>query len=234
MKKKPTRGGTRSKKATKKAPKKAPKKALKKAPKKAPKKATARPRRTARPAAKPAKAVAAPTKAPAAAIDAALWRAGPSSEEIGEIAISSGKVRVCDAGTLFAPVEVVLRAGTYQVRVARGKDGDNRAAVLAMAGATPTSWKRVGAYPVDAGMSGFFDADVFARVDAHQWPISIYDDLICDHLDPAEDEGHAGAFVPYEETKFSACRSGSGDGVYPVFAGSDAGGAIVAVVTTFD
>ena len=107
------------------------------------------------------------------------------------------------------------------------------AAVLYKPDASVVAWTEKGAYAVDAGMSAFFDGDVFARVDKHVWPISIYDDLISNHLDPAETEGHAGAFVPYEDTKFSACRSGWGDGVYPVYAGADASGTIVAVVTTF-
>jgi hypothetical protein len=33
--------------------------------------------------------------------------------------------------------------------------------------------------------------------------------------------------------KFSACRSGVGDGVYPVYVGRDASGKVVAVLTTF-
>ncbi len=161
-----------------------------------------------------------------------IWQSGSDAEEVGELEIPSGKVKVSDAGTLLDPVEVDVPKGTYHVRITR--DGrDNRAAVLIKKGAVPVTWSDKGSYAVDAGMSGFFDADVFERVEKHVWPISIYDDLICDHLDPAEDEGHAGAFVPYEDTKFSACRSGIGDGVYPVYEGRDANGTVVAVVTTF-
>jgi hypothetical protein len=171
--------------------------------------------------------------APLIGIDARLWSSGPHAEEIGDLEIPSGEVMVCDAGTLFDPVEVSLPKGVYQVRVARSDEGDNASAVLIARDATPVSWEDVGAYGVDAGMSGFFDADVFGRVDDHRWPVSLYDDLISKHLDPAEERGHAGAFVPYEEAKFSACRSGHGDGVYPVYVGRDAKGAVVAVLTTF-
>jgi len=166
-------------------------------------------------------------------VAAHLWQAGAHSEEIGELSIPSGKVKVCDAGTLFAPVEVALPPGDYDVRIQRNEDGDNAAAVLIAKSAKPLVWKEIGAYGVDAGMSGFFDADVFDRIDKHTFEVSIYDDLICNHLDPAEEEGHAGAFVPFEEAKFSACRSGYGDGVYAVFEGRDASGTVVAVVTTF-
>jgi hypothetical protein len=217
------------KRAAKRTAKLKPRPKAKLKPKKAtarakPKKATAR--------AKPKKATAKPAPK-AITIEAVVWQAGSSSEEIGELEVPSGVVHVCDAGTLFAPVAVKLPKGVYEVRVARDDRGDNGAAVLAKKGAKPVKWKNVGAYAVDAGMAGFFDGDVFMRVDKHVWPISIYDDLISNHLDPAEAEGHAGAFVPYEETKFSACRSGGGDGVYPVFAGHDANGDVVVVVTTF-
>jgi hypothetical protein len=183
-----------------------------------------------KPATKPK---AAPAAKPSIALVDAIWRGGTHAEEIGEMEIPSGKVKVSDAGTLFAPVEVAVPKGSYHVRITRNDDGENRAAVLIQKDAVPTTWTERGSYAVDAGMSGFFDGDVFTRVDKHVWPISIYDDLICNHLDPAEREGHAGAFVPYEETKFSACRSGYGDGVYPVYEGRDANGTVVAVVTTF-
>lgn len=174
------------------------------------------------------------TESKVAAVADSAWQASAESEEIGELEIPSGKVKVSDAGTLFAPVEVAIPKGTWHVRITRNGDGDNIAAVLYQRpDAAPIAWREQGSYAVDAGMSGFFDGDVFARVDKHVWPISIYDDLISKHLDPKEAEGHAGAFVPFEETKFSACRSGYGDGVYPVFAGTDASGAIVMVVTTF-
>jgi hypothetical protein len=94
-------------------------------------------------------------------------------------------------------------------------------------------FEEVGAYGVDAGMSGFFDRELHERADGFELEGSIYDDLISNHLDPAEDKGHAGAFVPFERQRFSACRSGGGDGVYPVYVGKDARGHVVAVVTTF-
>ncbi len=176
---------------------------------------------------------AAPPKPRLVTIAESIWQPGTHAEEIGDLEIASGKVKVSDDGTLIGPIGVVVPKGSYQVRITRNADGDNLAAVLIRNGTTPVTWKVRGAYAVDAGMSAFFDGDVFARVDKHVWPVSIYDDLICNHLDPAEREGHAGAFVPFEETKFSACRSGDGDGVYPVYAGSDASGTVVAVVTTF-
>ena len=235
-KKKPAKKSDAKKKPKKAAPKKAaPKKAAPKkaAPKKAaPKKAA--PKKAAPKKAAPKKAAPKPKAAEkSAAVDARLWQAGDHAEEIGALDVASGAVKVCDAGTLFAPVEVEVPKGTYDVRIPRNGDGDNEAAALVAKGAKPVSWTEAGAYGVDAGMSAFFDADVFARVDKHAFPVSIYDDLICNHLDPAERQGHAGAFVPFEDAKFSACRSGYGDGVYPVFVGRDAKGKVVAVVTTF-
>lgn len=165
-------------------------------------------------------------------VEARMWTSGAHAEELGTLDVPSGTVMVCDPGTLFGPVAVAVPSGTYDVRV--GHDGrDNFASALVAKGAKPTSWKKVGVYGVDAGMAGFFDAAVLARVDKHSFPISIYDDLICDHLDVAEEAGHAGAFCPFEESKFSSCRSGHGDGGYPVFAGTDGSGKVVAVVTTF-
>lgn len=161
------------------------------------------------------------------------WKSSATSEELGELTIPSGAVMVGDAGSLMAPVKVDVAAGTWRVRVTRRRDGKNASAALYREGAAPVAWDKRGDYPVDAGMAGFFDSGLFARVEKHPWQISIYDDLICEHLDPAEAQGHAGALVPFEELKFSACASGSGDGVYPVFAGTDAGGAVVVVVTTF-
>ena len=189
---------------------------------------------------KPASAPKATTKAKKTAqvkntapvISEHLWRSGPHAEEIGDLEILSGSVMVCDAGTLFSPVEVSLPKGVYRVRVARD-NRENASAVLIAKNAAPVAWEEAGAYGVDAGMSGFFDADVFERVDDHDWSVSLYDDLISKHLDPAERRGHAGAFVPFEEVKFSACRSGGGDGVYPVYVGRDASGEVVAVLTTF-
>ena len=210
----------------KKAVAKKSRKRVKSTKKTAPRKASAKPKKK-KPAPKPK------AKPKGIALADALWQSGTHAEEIGELEIPSGKVKVSDAGTLFAPVEVAIPKGTYHVRITRNDDGENRAAVLIKKDAVPSAWFDKGSYAVDAGMSGFFDGDVFARVDKHVWPISIYDDLICNHLDPAEREGHAGAFVPYEETKFSACRSGYGDGVYPVYEGRDAKGNVVAVVTTF-
>jgi hypothetical protein len=195
------------------------------------KKKTAKKTIAVKPASKP-KAVA-EAKKTAPRIDAHLWSAGSHAEEIGDLEISSGRVMVCDAGTLFDPVEVSLPKGVYRVHVARDKGRDNAAAVLIAKDATPVSWKEAGAYGVDASMSGFFDADVFDCVEDHDWSVSLYDDLISKHLDPAERRGHAGALVPHEEAKFSACRSGFGDGVYPVYVGRDANRKVVAVLTTF-
>jgi hypothetical protein len=163
-----------------------------------------------------------------------LWQAGPSSEELGQLHIASGKVTVSDAGALMEPIEVEVQPGHYAVRVRRDASGLNLAAALVADGAAPVRWETVGEYPVDAGMSGFFDNALFERVSNHDWKISIYDDLICNHLDPAERQGHAGAMVPFEAAQFSACKSGYGDGVYPVHVGRDAAGAVVAVVTTFE
>lgn len=172
-------------------------------------------------------------KKPALTVEPRLYQAGEQAEEIGDLEIPTGLVVVSDAGTLFAPVAVEVTPGTYRVRVVKNEDGDNESAALVAKDAAPVRWKEVGAYPVDAGMSGFFDGAIFARADQAQWKVSIYDDLISKHLDPAEKKGHAGAFVPFEEAKFSACRSGWGDGVYPVYAGHDAAGEVVAVVTRF-
>ena len=74
---------------------------------------------------------------------------------------------------------------------------------------------------------------MFAALSSATWEGGLYDDLISLHLDPAEEEGRAGAMVPYDNSTFSACRSGAGDGVYGVFAGRDDGDTIVAVATVF-
>ncbi len=165
--------------------------------------------------------------------DPRLWRGGPLVEDLGLLSIPSGQVRVCDAGTLFAPVAVAVPAGSYVARILRERGGDNVAAALVVGGGEPVTWEEVGAYGVDAGMSGFFDGELLSVLDATPFEMSIYDDLISQHLDPAEREGRAGAIVPFQEAAFSACRSGWGDGLYPVHVGRDALGEVVVIVTTF-
>lgn len=166
-------------------------------------------------------------------MDASICDKTGNTEELGELDIPSGRVCVCDAGTLAGPVIVGLPKGKYIVRIQRDDSRENTAAVLIAPGKRPTKFEEVGHYPVDAGMSGFFDHDPLVRADQHSWDMNIYDDLICNHLDPAEAKGHAGAFVPFGNSAFSACKSGAGDGVYPVFVGRDAAASVVAVVTIF-
>src|SRR5581483_1367960 len=151
--------------------KKKVRKRVKTTKKSAPRKASAKPKK--KPAPKPkAKAKAkAKTKTKGIPLADAIWQSGTHAEEIGELEIPSGKVKVSDAGTLFAPVEVAIPKGTYHVRITRNDDGENRAAVLIKKGAVPVTWFDKGSYAVDAGMSGFFDGVVFARVDKHVWPI---------------------------------------------------------------
>lgn len=165
--------------------------------------------------------------------DPRLWRGGPLAEDLGHLDVPSGRVRVCDAGTLFNPVSVAVPAGRHLARVLRERSGDNLAAALVVGQGEPVSWEEVGGYGVDAGMAGFFDANLYDAVDGHEFEQSLYDDLISKHLDPAERLGRAGALVPFAEGSFSACRSGWGDGWYPVHVGRDAGGEVVVIVTTF-
>lgn len=163
-----------------------------------------------------------------------LWSAGPHAIELGELPIPSGEVVVVDAGVLQAPVRVAVPPGTYRVRVTRTDDRTVASAALVSPSAAVVRWEEVGAYPVDAGMSGFFDAGVFARVARTRWKNNIYDDLIAKWLEPAEKKlGRAGVLVPFENDAFSACSSGDGDGIYPVYVGRDSRGTVVAVVTDF-
>jgi hypothetical protein len=225
----------KAKKRTKKKPVKPQKrvKTRKKSPARSAKKRASTPKKKAAPKKSSTPKVVPPPVPNTTELAARFWEPSAEAEEIGDLEIASGKVKVSDAGTLFAPVEVAIPKGTWKVRINRNADGENLSAILYRSDAAPVAWTERGAYAVDAGMSGFFDSDVFGRVDKHVWPISIYDDLISKHLDPQEAKGHAGAFVPFEDVKFSACRSGWGDGVYPVYAGADASGTIVMVVTTF-
>src|SRR5262249_1685715 len=136
-------------------------------------------------------------------MDPSICNKTEQTEELGELDIPSGKVFVCDAGAQPGPVVVQVPKGKYVVRIQRDESNTNTAAVLVAAGSQPISFEEVGHYPVDAGMSAFFDGELYSRADQHPWKISIYDDLICDHLDPAESEGHAGAFVPFGGAAFS-------------------------------
>jgi len=165
--------------------------------------------------------------------DPRLWRGGPNIEDLGHIAVTSGRVAVCDPGTLFDPVTLRVPVGRYPVRVLRGADRRNAAASLVLRPGEPVRWDEAGAYGVDAGMSGFFDGDLLDRLDREDFETSIYDDLISLHLDPAERLGHAGALVPFAEGAFSVCGSGWGDGLYPVHVGRGGDGEVVVVVTTF-
>lgn len=162
-----------------------------------------------------------------------FWSPGASSQELGTLAIPSGEVAVCDAGTLDGKVRVAVAPGMYEVRVHRDEQGNNVAAALVMPGAKPVAFEQVGRYGVDAGLSGFFDAKLHETASNFDFDCSIYDDLISEHLEPAEDKGAAGVLIPFEGGAFSACRSGFGDGVYPVLVGRDASERVVAVVTTF-
>lgn len=165
--------------------------------------------------------------------DPRLWRGGPNIEDLGQLSVPSGRVQICDPGTLFDPVAVEVPAGQHLARVLKSRDGDNVAAALVVRKGEPVSWEEVGNYGVDAGMSGFFDGALFDQVDAHDFDVSIYDDLISRHLEPAEREGHAGTLIPFDGATFSACRSGWGDGIYPVHVGRGVDGGVEVIVTTF-
>lgn len=179
-----------------------------------------------------------PPAAPSASsvvIDARFWSPGPNAIELGELPIPSGEVVVVDPGVLQGAVRVAIPPGTYRVRLARTPERSVESAAIVAPSAAPVRWEEVGAYAVDAGMSGFFDAGVFARVQRATWKRNIYDDLIAQWLEPAEKQqrGRGGVLVPFEKDTFSACSSGDGDGLYSVYAGRDARGMIVAVVTSF-
>lgn len=165
--------------------------------------------------------------------DPRLWRGGPLTEHIGDLDVPSGRLAVCDAGTLFQPVGVDVAAGRHAVRVLRNRDGENLAAAVRVGPGEPARWEERGAYGVDAGMAGFFDQATLAKLEAHDFASSIYDDLISKHLDPAEAQGHAGAMVPFEGSGFAACASGYGDGTYGVYVGIDPRGGVAVVVTEF-
>jgi hypothetical protein len=162
-----------------------------------------------------------------------LWSAGEHAVEVGELPIPSGVLMVADAGTLADPVRMEVAPGTYRVRVVRNADKRVEAAALVAPSAAPVRWEELGHYPVDAGMSGFFDGAVFERVGRAPFKSNIYDDLIAKYLEPAEKNGRSGVLVSFEKDVFSACSSGEGDGLYPVLAGRDARGVVVVVVTDF-
>jgi hypothetical protein len=92
------------------------------------------------------------------------------------------------------------------------------------------AFREAGRFGVDAGTAGFLDAHVFAALSDHVFEENAYDDLLAPSLATA---GAAAALVPFEGSMFFACRSGDGDGVYPVFVGSDAAGTPVAVLVSF-
>lgn len=165
--------------------------------------------------------------------DPRLWRGGPLTEHIGDLDVPSGDVSICDAGTLFGPVPVAVPPGRYPVRVLKDLRGDNVAVALRVGGTEPVRWSEDGTFGVDAGMAGLFDSKLLAKLERQDFPTSIYDDLIQRHLDPAEDEGRAGAMVPFDGGAFAACRSGHGDGFYSVWVGRDTAGKVAVVVTEF-
>lgn len=165
--------------------------------------------------------------------DPRLWRGGPLTDEIGTLSIPSGTVGICDPGTLFEPVTVGPVEERGLVRVLRDRRGENLAMALVVRATEPVRWEEAGAFGVDAGMAGFFDAALLEVLDEHRFPVSIYDDLISRHLDPAERKGHAGALVPFQDLAFSACRSGWGDGEYPVWVGHDEDDRVAVIVAIF-
>lgn len=162
-----------------------------------------------------------------------LWNEGPDTVELGTLTIDSGAVVVCDAGVLDGGVEVSLPKGEYLVRIARNERGEISAASLLARGAAPVTFEEVGDYGVDAGLSGFFDKTLHERASTFDFPSDIYNDLIDGFLYPEGAPEVSTTLVPFEGGTFSVCRSGGGDGVYPVFTGRDEQGRLVAVITTF-
>ena len=163
---------------------------------------------------------------------AELWQGGPRTEELGEISIPSGAVTISDAGIPHG-VRVAVSPANGSVRILRNEDGDNVAAALVFPEGEPVDWTEAGTYGVDCGLSGFGDSELLEQLDKQTWEISSYDDLISLHLEPREDEGHAGALIPFQGNAFSACRSGYGDGVYAVHVGRNREGRVAAIVTVF-
>lgn len=162
-----------------------------------------------------------------------LWSEGPDTVELGSLRVTSGAVVVCDAGVLDDGVDVDVPNGEYLVRIAKNEHGEITASSLLARGASPVSFEEVGDYGVDAGLSGFFDKALHERASTFDFPSDIYNDLIDGVLYPKDAPETSMTMVPFEGGTFSACRSGGGDGVYPVFVGRDAKGEIVAVITTF-
>jgi hypothetical protein len=166
-----------------------------------------------------------------------LWKGGNDAHEVGEVAVPSGAIALCDAGTLGARVALELPKGSYGARTVL-REARCVAGVLYKRGETPTAWKLVGAFDVETSIPAFFDAEALERLDTYVFKAHIYDDW----LYPNVLQSDAGAaLVAFEwppdhpPSSFFAWRAGTSDGVYAhrVYEGRNARGAVVCVVATF-
>jgi hypothetical protein len=142
-----------------------------------------------------------------------------------------GELTVGDPGLMpdGSVVKVALPAGRYAVGALAFSPRRVHALYAAADGAEVVSLEELGSFGVDCGMAGFWtDA---AETGWREQPEEDYENWF-DVIDSAIGSKRAG-MVTVGDARFAACLSGDGDGVYPVFAGKDASGAVVAVLTVF-
>jgi hypothetical protein len=172
--------------------------------------------------------------------------------DLGEVNLVSGAVGACDPFVRLdaCPTWVTVKPGRYPVKltiadVSPDHDGSDLVEAFVTLLVDPQaeevhremleaeSWGGIG---VDAGIVCFVDADAARRATES---FDRWDDLVegpggwFERLDDPEHFGPGRANVPLpgldDGSNVVMCHSGWGDGIYPVVAGYDAAGQVVAV-----
>lgn len=189
--------------------------------------------------------------------DAELSERGISWLDIGEVVVSSGRLRACDplAYPDFPPLKRVVEPGRYPVRL-YVTFGRVAAATLRIADGRPVTWEEAlheagddgkqaspfGGYPVDAGMGAYCDAaaleqmrrrvrDVMEKTGRKD--VNYYDDVTAEEIDRNDGEWAMHRPMPDSDLNVAMFHSGWGDGFYPVDWGLAEDGSPLVLFTDF-
>jgi Protein of unknown function (DUF4241) len=153
-------------------------------------------------------------------------------QSAGDVRLPHGRLAVSDAFVIDSPVVVGdLPSGTYAVELLVAQAaGDARiaAARLRVRKDPVARWRRAGVIAIDSGSAAFFDPRISASITAAN--VEAFNDRLQRALEASYRRTYGTAAMSWQDMTVLAFSTGFGDGTYPVYLGSTAGGLPAAVL----